>query len=157
MNISSILGYKPSYEIIGDIAIIYQQNKQIYNSINNIHLLGKTIFEYHKKNIRTVLYSLSSIDGEFRTRKFEYIYGLNKKNTCYKENGCSFYINLEKVYFTQHLATERKRILDSIKDGDIIIDMFAGVGPFSILIAKKKKNTKVIAIDKNPDAIQLLK
>ena len=44
-----------------------------------------------------------------------------------------------------------------VKEGETIIDMFAGVGPFSILIAKTHENVKVYAIDINPEAIALLK
>jgi len=66
-------------------------------------------------------------------------------------------IDLAKVYFTPRLAAERMRIVNQIKDGNKVVDMFAGAGPFSILIAKRYPHAEVIAIDKNPHAIRYLK
>ena len=77
--------------------------------------------------------------------------------TIHREYGCRYKVDLAKAYFTPRLSTERSRILSWIKEGDTIIDMFAGVGPYSILLAKSKKPSNVIAIDKNPDAVYYLK
>ena len=63
----------------------------------------------------------------------------------------------EKAYFTPRLATERSRVLEQVKDGEVIVDMFAGVGPFSILIAKNRPSCRVVAIDKNPEAVKFLR
>jgi tRNA (guanine37-N1)-methyltransferase len=54
------------------------------------------------------------------------------------------------------LVTEHARVCSAVKKGEIILDMFAGIGPFSILIAKQKQ-TQVYAVDINPDAIYYLK
>jgi tRNA (guanine37-N1)-methyltransferase len=62
-----------------------------------------------------------------------------------------------KVYFSPRLSQERLRIAQKVRGGEVVIDMFAGVGPFSIQIAKKFNNVKVYAIDTNPVAIQFLK
>jgi tRNA (guanine37-N1)-methyltransferase len=72
----------------------------------------------------------------------------------HKEYGCQYEIDLARVYFTQRLATERKRIADQVGGGDVVVDMFAGAGPFSILAAKSAR--EVVAIDKNPVAIEYL-
>ncbi|NLI62820.1 MAG: class I SAM-dependent methyltransferase family protein [Methanosarcinaceae archaeon] len=146
-TISELLGYNPTVEYIGDIAIIEdEQNKKE---------IGKAIFKCNK-NIKTVLLANSPVLGEFRTRKFIHVCGEKKTETVYKEYGCKYYIDLEKAYFTQRLSTERARILKKINEDDFVIDMFAGVGPFSILISKKKKPKTVIANDKNPEAVELL-
>jgi len=55
------------------------------------------------------------------------------------------------------LSTERIRIADQVKNGDKVVDMFAGIGPFSILIAKRFSEAEVIAVDKNPVAIKYLR
>ena len=60
----------------------------------------------------------------------------------------------EKVFFSPRLSTERNRISDLVKDGEIVINMFGGIGMFSIMAAKKKKCT-VYNIDINPDAARL--
>uniref|UniRef100_UPI00351C8888 class I SAM-dependent methyltransferase n=1 Tax=Methanomethylovorans sp. TaxID=2758717 RepID=UPI00351C8888 len=61
------------------------------------------------------------------------------------------------AYFTPRLATERSRILEQIKNSEVVVDMFTGVGPFSILIAKNRSSCRVVAIDKNPEAVRFLR
>lgn len=145
--VRDFLGYDPTYEIIGDIAIIEDDahKTQIAGAILSVH-----------KSVKTVLLSNGPVSGEFRTRAFQHVAGENKSYTVHKEYGCIYHINLEKAYFTQRLSAERARILPHIKDGDFVIDMFAGVGPYSILICKKRCPKIVVANDKNPDAFNLL-
>jgi len=61
-----------------------------------------------------------------------------------------------KVYFSPRLSQEHRRIAQQVKDRELIVDMFAGVGPFAIQIAKTHKTVTVYAIDLNPDAINFL-
>ena len=61
---------------------------------------------------------------------------------------------MEKAFFSPRLSTERNRIADLVQDGETIINMFGGVGMFSIVAAKKKKCT-VYNIDLNPYAAKL--
>jgi tRNA (guanine37-N1)-methyltransferase len=142
------LGYTPAYEQIGEIIII-DRHEQKAQDIAEILL--------HRKNIRTVLQAETSISGEYRTREISFLAGERNTETLYKENNCRYLIDLARVYFTPRLSTERMRIADQIKNGDTVVDMFAGVGPFSILIAKRYPSSRVIAIDKNTAAIYYLK
>ena len=50
-----------------------------------------------------------------------------------------FMVDVEKCYFSPRLSTERARIADLVEDGEVVLNMFAGVGPYSITIAKRKK------------------
>ncbi len=100
---------------------------------------------------------LTPVIGEFRIREFEVIAGEPRTETIHKEYGCRYKVDLSRAYFTPRLSTERSRILSWIMEGDTVVDMFAGVGPYSILLAKSKKPAKVVAIDKNPDAIRYLR
>ena len=68
-----------------------------------------------------------------------------------------FHIDVAKTYFSPRLSTEHNRITSNVKKGETVVDLFAGVGPFAIPIAKKIKNVQVYAIDVNPNAIALLK
>lgn len=141
-----ILGFTPCYEIIGDIAIVDADDpdaKRIAEAILLMH-----------KNIKTVLGALTHVHGEFRIRDFVLLAGEPKTDTVYKEYGCRYEIDLARVYFTPRLATERARIAGQVGGEDIVVDMFAGAGPFSILIARSARY--VIAIDKNPVAIEYL-
>ncbi len=91
-----------------------------------------------------------------RVRELKFLAGENRTETFYKEHGCRFRLDVAKVYFSPRLSHERERILAQTKDGEIVVDLFAGVGPFSILLAKHR-DVKVYAIDINPAAIDYLK
>jgi len=109
-------------------------------------------------NIKAVTKRVSAVEGIFRTRKIQIIAGENRTETIHREHGCSYKIDLEKVYFNSRLAGERNRVaaqLDRSKKEEII-DMFAGVGSFSIQLAKRAPQSHVIAIDINHDAIRYL-
>lgn len=147
-SFADVLGFAPAYEVIGDIAIIdqYESDEQ---KIADVLI--------RQKKIKTVLQAASAVEGEYRTREFTFLAGEKRTETLYRENGCRYLLDVSRVYFTPRLATERMRIANQIKDGDKVVDMFAGVGPFSVLIAKKFSGSHVIAIDKNPVAIKYLK
>jgi tRNA (guanine37-N1)-methyltransferase len=147
-----LLGFSPAYEVIGDIALLEDADldNQKASRIANALLLTQP-------NIKTVLKPLTPVIGEFRIREFEVIAGEPRTETIHREYGCRYKVDLARAYFTPRLSTERSRILSWIKEGNKVVDMFAGVGPYSILLAKSKKPSKVIAIDKNPDAVHYLK
>ena len=147
-SIAEFLGYSPAYEQVGDIAIIDKHEPDAQK-------VAEVLLRQNK--IKTVLFSETSINGEYRTRGVTILAGEKKTQTLYRENNCRYLLDLASVYFTPRLSTERMRIADKVKNGDKVVDMFAGVGPFSILIAKKFPDAQVIAIDKNPDAIYYLK
>lgn len=148
-TLEGILGRTPRYEIIGSIALLESDE-------GDLERTADALLKVHP-HLRTVLSALSPVEGEFRTRRFTFVKGENTTQTVHKEYGCKFVIDMEKAYFTPRLATERSRILEQVKDGEVVVDMFAGVGPFSILIAKNRLSCRVVAIDKNPDAIKFLK
>ncbi len=143
-TIEEILGFAPSYEIIGDIAILLEANVEV----------GKAILKVHR-NVKTVLVALSPVEGEFRVRRYRVTAGENRTETVYREHGCMYALDLQRVYFSPRLATERARVAALVGPKETVIDMFAGVGPFSILMAKRAKH--VVSIDKNPDAILFLR
>jgi tRNA (guanine37-N1)-methyltransferase len=106
------------------------------------------------KTARSVYAQSSPVEGDFRIRKLELLAGEDKTETEYKEHGCRFKVNVEKTFFSPRLSTERDRIAGLITEGETIINMFGGVGMFSIVAAKKKK-CHVYNIDINPDAARL--
>ncbi|UGV39711.1 class I SAM-dependent methyltransferase family protein [Methanococcoides orientis] len=147
LTLEDILGFTPGYEVVGDIALIEADEpdaKKIADALLQIH-----------KNVQTVLGAVSAVEGEFRTRRFKVLAGEDRTETVHKDHGFKYKVDLERAYFTPRLSTERQRIVLQIGEDDVVLDMFAGVGPYSIPIAKKCK--KVIAMDKNPDAIHFLK
>lgn len=138
-------------DFVGDIAIV-----EIPPELNAYKaLIGEAILKTHK-NVRTVLAKASAVSGVYRLREFNVIAGEHKTQTIHREYGCKYYVDLAKAYFSPRLSNEHHRIASLVKNGETIVDLFAGVGPFAILIAKTHENVKVYAIDANPHAIEFL-
>jgi len=122
-----------SYDLIGNIAIIefdkfeHIENKKLSNYKKKI---AKAITHVNKKII-SVFEKKSEIKGSFRLRDLTLLFGENKSETVYKENNCTFKLDVKKTYFTPRLVFERRRVASSeIRENELIVDMFAGVGPF---------------------------
>jgi tRNA (guanine37-N1)-methyltransferase len=138
-----------SFDVIGDIAII-----KIPEQLSSKERLIASQILQAMKNVRTVLKQSSDVQGEFRIRDLDFVVGEEKYETIYKESGCLFKVNLKDVYFSPRLSTERERIASMVKNGEHILNMFAGIGTFSLIIAKSRECT-VESVDKNPRAIDL--
>ncbi|MEM0139301.1 MAG: class I SAM-dependent methyltransferase family protein [Ferroplasma sp.] len=136
-----------SYDIIGNIAIIKGK------SYSDAEELSK--FLVNGKNIKSV-YLDAGVSGELRTRKLTLLYGIPATRTLYHENGINLIVDVSEAYFSPRLATERLRISNEARENEKILDMFCGIGPFSILIAKKV-SCNILAIDKNEKAIELFR
>ncbi|MDL2246384.1 class I SAM-dependent methyltransferase family protein [Methanobrevibacter sp. OttesenSCG-928-K11] len=140
---------KKSFDIIGDIVILEIPE----NLINHKIAIGKAALDFTKR--KSVYMKKSAIKGQTRTRELELLSGIPQTVTTHKEHGLRLKLDVEKVYFSPRLATERKRIADEVTDGEKILDMFCGIGPFPIIIAKEK-NVDIVAVDINEIAIEYL-
>ena len=140
-----------SYDIVGDIAII----RLICASKKYSQIIAEAIMTVHK-NVKTVLAQTSPIRGDFRLRKLEFIAGENKTVTVHKESGCLFSVDVESCYFSPRLFYERRRIARQIGDREVVVNMFAGVGCFAIIVAKHSNVGKVYSIDVNNTAVQYM-
>ena len=138
-----------SYDIIGDIILI----KLSEELLDFKRQIGEALLKKHP-NIKTV-YHTQSVQGEYRIREIQKIAGKHQTTTTHKEHNLYFNVDVKKTYFSPRLATERKRIVTLVKSGEIIVDMFTGVAPFSIMIAKYANPKIIYAIDKNKEAIHL--
>lgn len=139
-----------SYDIVGDIAILrLTDSSRKYGRV-----IAETVMGLHK-NVKTVLAQTSPVHGNFRLRRLEYLAGENRTATIYKESGCLFHVDVDKCYFSPRLSHERMRIARQVKTGEVVVNMFAGVGSFSIVIAKYSRVKRVYSIDINPVAFQL--
>lgn len=140
-----------AFDIVGDIAIIKLPDELLPKK----HLVGQALMQVHK-HVRTVLRQASAVSGEFRTRELEVIAGEPKTETIHHEGGCSFKADLARVYFSPRLAQERLRIAELVKPGEVVTNLFAGVGCYSIIIAKHSKAAKIYSIDKNSAAVEYM-
>jgi len=108
-------------------------------------------------NVKTVLFQTGAVSGKFRLRKLEYGAGEKTTLTVHKESKCVFSVDVAKCYFSPRLIHERMRVAQTVKDDEVIVNMFAGVGCYSILIAKYSNARKVYSIDINPVAVEYMK
>ena len=138
---------KKSFDTIGDIVILeipaeLESKKKI---------IGKAVLDFTKR--KSVYYKKSKVQGVTRTRKLEFLAGVDDLETIHKEFGIRFKLNPSTVYFSPRLATERSRIVNEVKENEVIIDFFAGIGSFPISIAHVK-NAKIYSVDINPEAFK---
>ncbi|MEM1553007.1 MAG: class I SAM-dependent methyltransferase family protein [Candidatus Bathyarchaeia archaeon] len=141
-----------SYDIVGDIAIIRLTEKSRKYS----QIIAETVMKIHK-NVRTVLAQIGPVHGDYRLRKLEHVAGEKRTTAIHKESGCLFSVDVDKCYFSPRLFYERMRVAKLVKYGETVVNMFAGVGCFSLVIAKHSNASKIYSIDINPIAIQYMK
>ncbi len=138
-----------SFDIIGDIAIIK------HNNLPNAEAVAELIMNIHR-NIKTVLTPVTRYTGDFRIRKLRLIAGEDKTSTTHKESGSTFKVDVEKCYFSPRLSHEHLRIAKLVAPGAVVVNMFAGVGCFSIITARTQNHCRVYSIDINPTAFQYM-
>ncbi len=133
----------PDHELVGGIALMEEPDRTAA-----ARLIGL------RPSVHTVLHPLGEVEGTYRTRRYEVLAGIPTTRTLYAEYGHRFAIDLAKAYFSARLSNERQRLLRLANPGEIVLDMFAGVGPFSITLAGIAG--LVVSADANPGAVSLI-
>ncbi|CAI9100280.1 OLC1v1037244C1 [Oldenlandia corymbosa var. corymbosa] len=119
------------------------------------NVIAKVIYDKNYPRIQTVVNKVGTITNEFRVPKFEVLAGKNDMVTEVKQHGANFKLDYSLVYWNSRLEHEHLRLISTFRPGEIICDMFAGIGPFAIPAALK--GCLVYANDLNPDSIRYLK
>jgi len=132
-----------NYDIIGNIAII--KFKDETSEEDKIKQAQVIMSQY--KAVKTVVEKIEKVSGRLRTIKTKHILGEKTLEALYLENGCRFKLNIETCYFSPRLANERLEVARKVKRGDKVLVMFAGVGPFSIVLAKHSKPSKIVSVE----------
>jgi tRNA (guanine37-N1)-methyltransferase len=146
-----LAGLPRSYDIIGDIAVL-EFGARLAGFEDRV---AGAILEIHR-NVKAVFAQTGPISGSERIRPLRHIAGENRTETVHREFGCAFRVDLSGAFFSPRLSTEHNRVARQVAEGERVVDMFSGVGPFSILIAKYVNQIAVDAIDSNPAATRLL-
>ena len=137
-----------SFNILGNIALV--------NFSDGTKSADKKKFaeEIMKNNrmIKTVLEKSGRFSGRLRKMETKHIAGETNKEVLYKENNCVFRFNIDTTYFSPRLSNERKEIASFIKKDSSVLVMFAGVAPFSIVIAKNSNSGEVYSNELNREA-----
>jgi tRNA (guanine37-N1)-methyltransferase len=147
------LGFDPSYERLGDVAIIDEDDperaREIADAIVDSDL-----------PVRAVIDRASKVKGDLRVRDWTVVAGeaggdRPVTETVHREYGFEYRLDLSRVYFSPRLATERHRVTERAEAGEQVVDMFAGVGPFAVPMAAR--GATVVGVDLNPAAIEYLR
>lgn len=143
---------KIPFEIIGHILILNPRNK-----ISEEKLLRFGEYKLRKHpNIETICLKKEKVQGTKRVPEIIYLLGKKQLETVHKEYGNSYVLNPAQVFFSPRLSYERQRIANLASENEIIINFFAGVGPFSISIAKIVPSTIIHSIEINNIAYDYL-
>lgn len=141
---------KSSFLIVGDIGIVNVKNE---DELKYARKFAECISK-RNPNIKGFFAKLST-EGEFRIPKLVHLMGENRTHTVAKEYGLSFYVDISKAYYNPRLSEEHRKIAEIVSEGETVLDLFSGIGGFSIHIACLHKNF-VFANDWNKEAIFLL-
>lgn len=137
-----------SYDLLGNIAVVkFPREATLKNKMEFAEKLMS-----RNKSVKTVLEKTGSFKGRLRKQQTKHILGEKTKEAIYRENGCVFRFNVDKTYFSPRLSNERKEIASKIKKGEAVLVMFAGVAPYSVVIAKNSSAKKVYSNEINREA-----
>jgi tRNA (guanine37-N1)-methyltransferase len=121
---ADVLGFEPRYERLGDVAILDEDDPE------RARRVADAIVESDLP-VRTVVNRASKVKGELRVREWDVLVG-SETETVHREYGHEFALDIATVYFSPRLATERHRVVSQVREGERVVDMFAGVGPFVV-------------------------
>jgi len=141
-----------SMDIVGDIAII---RKPFDIDIEDLRSLASELVK-RIRWIRSVWAAVSPVEGQYRLRELVWLAGERRTETIYREHGCTFKVDIARVYISPRLSYEHMRVSRLVRPGELVINMFAGAGLFSIIIARHSMPSKVISIDINEHAYSLM-
>jgi len=152
---ADLLGFEPSYERLGDVAIVDEDDPQRARDIADA-IIDSDL------PVRAVIDRASKVKGDLRVRDWTVVARVDDGDddrpvteTTHREYGFEYLLDLSRVYFSPRLATERHRVTEQVGAGEQAIDMFAGVGPFVIPMAAR--GATVVGVDLNPAAIEYLR
>ena len=149
LTAEEIENLKTSFDTIGDIVIL-EIPDELYDKRQ---IIGDAAYKFTKR--KAIYMKKSAIKGTIRIRDLQFLAGVDDSVTLHKEHGARLKLDVREVYFSPRLATERKRVMENVSDGEKILDMFCGIGPFPIVIARNK-NVEIISVDINESAIKYL-
>jgi tRNA wybutosine-synthesizing protein 2 len=137
------------FQRIGDV-IVLKLHEGVYPCRKRI--AGKLLRETTAKTIC----NMRQVSGELRRPRIEKVAG-NGTETIHRENGCTYKLDVARVMFSKGNLRERGRLPGIVRRDEVIVDMFAGIGYFTIPVAKTGLPRRIYAIDANPDSIRYLK
>ncbi len=139
-------------DVVGDIAVV---KKPPELSLEELGRLARALVE-RLPYVRSVWAAVSPVEGEYRLRDYVHLAGERRSLTLYREHGCAFQVDIRRVFITPRLSYEHARVASLVRPGEVVVNMYAGAGLFSVVIAKHAEPERVYSIDINPDAYEFM-
>ena len=117
--------------------------------------IGQEILNLFEK-IKGVYLKKGAVLGEYRTPQIEFIIGEDQPEIIHREHGISYKFDITKIMFSKGNINERLRISQMVKPNEIIFDLFAGIGYFSLLAGRNGKPQRIYSFELNPVAYNYL-
>ncbi len=140
-----------SLDVIGTIGIL----KIDPQFLTRAKIIAETIKKHSQ--CQHIFLKQGAVEGSYRLPKLVLVAGKkqSKYTTIHQEYGLKIYVDVLKTYFNPRLGTEHNRIASLVSPKEHVADLFTGVGPFALHIAKNT-SAKIYAVDINPKAIECL-
>ena len=143
-------------DVIGDIAVL---KLPLHGAVGveELRLIAERIVE-EVPSIRSVWLQTGKVGGAYRLRGgLVHLAGEKRTTTLYREHGCSFHVDIAEVFVTPRLSFEHIRVARLVGAGERVLNMFAGAGIFSVIIARHARPSKVYSVDINPKAYEMMR
>ncbi len=146
----AVLMLPKKWEKIGDVLLI-----KLSDDLSPYHArIAKTYAAV--LNCRSVLLDLQDIKGAYREPHTRLIYGATCTETIHVENGVKYRLDPQKIMFSSGNKDERIRMASIAEPHEVIVDLFAGIGYFTLPIAVHSKPDTIYACELNPVAYNFL-
>lgn len=150
MSEATLRTLKTAYDTVGGIAILeVDEEHRPYEAV-----IGQTLLKANPK-VKTVLVKDAHHEGVYRTQRMRLLAGLDTRMALHRENGVALEVDVEEVYFSARLSTERGRIMAQVRPGERVLVMFAGCGPYTCVLAKNTPAKEVVGVEINPKGHEL--
>lgn len=139
-----------SFDIVGDVVVVRIPPALVHRSEE----IGGALLRF-VPGARVVARD-EGVHGPERRRTLVRVAGSGEFRTVHRENGLSLEVDLGRAYFSPRLAREHARVAAAVRPNETVFDLCCGVGPFALTIARDGRARRVLAVDSNPAAIELL-